>query len=166
MSPRTQVDVIDWARSHWVDPERPCPAQFAAMVSLMRATAMLTDQVDRGLKSVGLTRTAYLVLMTLHMSDDGARPLGQVGKALLVHPTTVTVIIDGLEQAKLVVREPHPSDRRTVLAKLTKKGAASLQRANAALAEIGFGMPDVDDATADRITADLHVLRQTLGDPA
>lgn len=165
VSRRSQVDVIDWARSHWVDPATPCPAQFAAMISLLRATVMLTDRVDKALKSVGLTRTGYLVLMTLQMSDDGARPLGQLGKALLVHPTTVTVVVDGLEQAKLVAREPHPSDRRTVLAKLTRRGTATLARANAALAQIGFGMPDVDDTTADRITTDLLMLRQALGDP-
>ncbi|MGQ0466988.1 MAG: MarR family winged helix-turn-helix transcriptional regulator [Sporichthyaceae bacterium] len=162
---RPQFDVIDWARSHWVDPDRECPAQFAAMISLLRATAMLTEEIDRVLKTVGLTRTAYLVLMTLQMSPQGASPLGQLGKALLVHPTTVTVVIDGLEQSKLVVREPHPSDRRTVLAKLTKKGTTSLQRANKALEEIGFGMAKVDDATADRITTDLHMLRHALGDP-
>jgi DNA-binding MarR family transcriptional regulator len=166
VSPGQRVDVIDWARSHWIDPDRPCPAQFAAMISLLRATAMLTEQVDRALKSVGLTRTGYLLLMTLHMSDNGTRPLGQVGKALLVHPTTVTGVIDGLEQAKLVARESDPRDRRTVLAKLTKKGTTTLKRANAALEAISFGMSDVDDSTADRITGDLQVLRKALGGDA
>jgi len=133
------------------------------MASLLRTTAMLTEEIDRALKTVKLTRTGYLVMVTLQMSDDSARPLGQLSKALLVHPTTVTMVIDQLEKAKLVSRRPHPTDRRTVLAKLTTKGHKVVQEANKALAEVAFGLAGVDESTADRITADLESVRHALG---
>jgi DNA-binding MarR family transcriptional regulator len=142
----------------------PRPAHFAAMASLMRTTAIMTDAVDRTLKTFKLTRTGYLVMITLQMSEGTARPLGQLSKVLLVHPTTVTMVIDQLEKAKLVTRQAHPTDRRTVLAKLTAKGLRLVGEANTALGEIGFGLSGVDEETADRITADLRTLRLGLGD--
>lgn len=164
MNPVSAADSVEWMRERWEDNNVPHPAQFGAMASLMRATALVTDEVDRVLKTVDLTRTGWLVMITLQMSDDNARPLGQLSKVLLVHPTTVTMVIDQLEKAKLVTRKPHPTDRRTVLAKLTPKGVSQVQAANEALGAIGFGMGGIDDAMADRITEDLRAVRRGIGD--
>jgi DNA-binding MarR family transcriptional regulator len=158
-------DSVEWMRERWEENGIPCPAQFGAMASLLRATAVVTDEVDRVLKTVELTRTGWLVMITLQMSDDHARPLGQLSKVLLVHPTTVTMVIDQLERAKLVTRKPHPTDRRTVLAKLTPKGLTVVQEANDALGAVSFGMGGIDDAMADRITEDLRTVRRGVGDP-
>jgi DNA-binding MarR family transcriptional regulator len=98
------------------------------------------------------------------MSDGFARPLGQLSKRLLVHPTTVTMVIDQLENAGLVGRKPHPTDRRTVLAVLTPAGNQAASAASTALSAVGFGLPGIDDATADRITEDLRLVRRALGD--
>lgn len=164
MNPVSSADSVEWMRERWEDNGVPCPAQFGAMASLLRATALVTEEVDRVLKTVGLTRTGWLVMVTLQMSDDNARPLGQLSKVLLVHPTTVTMVIDQLEKAKLVTRKPHPTDRRTVLAKLTPKGLAQVQAANEALGAVGFGMGGIDETTADRITEDLRTVRLGVGD--
>jgi DNA-binding MarR family transcriptional regulator len=159
-----QADSVEWMRARWQEHDAPCPAQFAAMASVLRAGVVMTEAIDRTLKSVNLTRTGYLVMITLQMSDELSRPLGQLSKTLLVHPTTVTMVIDQLEKAKLVLRKPHPTDRRTVLARLTPKGLSLVEQANAALGEIAFGMGGVDDGTADRITEDLRRVRRGLGD--
>jgi DNA-binding MarR family transcriptional regulator len=164
MSQVRASDSVEWMRERWEQNGVPRPAQFGAMASLLRATAVVTDEVDRVLKTVELTRTGWLVMITLQMSDDHARPLGQLSKVLLVHPTTVTMVIDQLEKAKLVTRKPHPTDRRTVLAKLTAKGLAAVQTANEALGEVGFGMGGIDEETADRITEDLRTVRRGVGD--
>lgn len=164
MSQVRASDSVEWMRERWEENGVPCPAQFGAMASLLRATAVVTDEVDRVLKAVDLTRTGWLVMITLQMSDDHARPLGQLSKVLLVHPTTVTMVIDQLEKAKLVTRKPHPTDRRTVLAKLTAKGLAAVQAANEALGAISFGMGGIDEDTADRLTEDLRTVRRGLGD--
>jgi DNA-binding MarR family transcriptional regulator len=159
-----ESDPIAWMRARWEEAQAPAPAQFAALASVLRATAIMTEEVDRVLKEQGLTRTGYLVMITLQMSEGSARPLGQLSKRLLVHPTTVTMVIDQLENAGLVERKPHPTDRRTVLAVLTPAGHRAASAASAALGAVGFGLPGIDDATADRITADLRLVRGALGD--
>jgi DNA-binding MarR family transcriptional regulator len=164
MRAREQADAVEWMRQRWVEHEAPRPAHFAAMASLLRTAIVMTEELDRVLKDCQLSRTGYLILITLQMSQDETRPLGQLSKALLVHPTTVTMAIDQLEKARLVRRVPHPSDRRTVLAVLTRKGRERAQKASAALAEVGFGLKDIPDAIANRVTADLRQVREALGD--
>ncbi|MGQ0631399.1 MAG: MarR family transcriptional regulator [Sporichthyaceae bacterium] len=159
-----EQDSIAWMRARLAEHGAPGVSQFAAMVSVMRATAVITDAVDAALKPLNLTRTSYFVLVTLQMTEGGARPLGQLSKRLLVHPTTVTMLVDQLEKAGAVVRRPHPTDRRTVLAALTAEGRRLTVEATAALAEVGFGLPDTDDATADRLEVDLRSVRRALGD--
>lgn len=164
MSPKTQLDSVGWMREQWAEHGEPAPAQFAAMASLLRTTAVVTAELDRVLKRYKLTRNAYLVMVTLQMSRDVSRPLGQLSKALLVHPTTVTMVIDQLEDVGLVARRPHPSDRRTILASLTDKGAEKVKKANEALGEIGFGLSGTDDKAADRLVAELRKVREGLDD--
>lgn len=61
-------------------------------------------------------------------------------------------------------RTPHPSDRRTILARLTPKGLQTAVTASSALAEIGFGLSGISDVIAARVTADLRKVREMLGD--
>ena len=77
------------------------------------------------LRPHGLTFPRYEALMILYLSRQGALPLGKIGKRLQVHPTSVTSLIDGLEQAGYVIREPHDTDRRTILAAITARAARS-----------------------------------------
>lgn len=164
MSAREQPDSIEWMRQRWLEHQAPKPEHFAAMASLLRTTIVLTEEIDRVLKESQLSRTGYLILITLQMSRDQTRPLGQLSKALLVHPTTITMAIDQLEKAGLVRRAPHPTDRRTILAQLTREGHHAAERSSSALAEVGFGLPGVSEATASRVTADLRKVREALGD--
>ena len=164
MQAREQADSVEWMRQRWLEHAAPQPEHFAAMASLLRTTVVLTEELDRVLKQNQLSRTGYLILITLQMSQDETRPLGQLSKALLVHPATITMAIDQLEQAGLVRRVPHPSDRRTVLAELTAPGRQAAEHASAALAEVNFGLRDTSEATAARVTTDLRTVREALGD--
>ena len=119
MSPREEPDSVEWMRQRWLEQNEPKPEHFAAMATLLRTTILVTDEMDRVLKECQLSRTGYLILITLQTSREQTRPLGQLSKVLLVHPTTVTMAIDQLEKPGLVRRVPHPTDRRTVLARLT-----------------------------------------------
>lgn len=53
--------------------------------------------------------------------EEGIR-LTDISNRLLVSCAHVTGLVDRLEEQGLVVREPHPSDRRALLAKLTPHG--------------------------------------------
>src|ERR1700759_1185084 len=114
----TGTDPVDWTRRRWAEEKQPAPEHFAAMASLMRAHQHMTSAMDEVLKAHELTRTGFLLLSTLRMAGAHSRPLGRLGRQMMVHPTTVTLVIDQLEKRGLVCRARHATDRRTILAEL------------------------------------------------
>lgn len=158
------VDPVEWTRQAWSDGQLPSPDHFAAMAALLRTHQAVVAEMDRQLKPHGLSRTAYLLMATLLISRDDTRPLGQLSRHLMVHPTTVTLVIDQLENRGLVTRRPHPTDRRTVLAALTDAGREAVTKANEDLATIQFGLPGVSEPLAQRTTAVLRQIRTKVGD--
>jgi DNA-binding MarR family transcriptional regulator len=54
--------------------------------------------------------------------------VSELGAAIGGRPTTLTGILDRLEQRALLAREPHPRDRRTVVVRLTPAGAEAATR--------------------------------------
>ena len=60
----------------------------------------------------------------LYFSRHGQMPMGKLGAVLLVHPTSVTGTVDTLERLGYAEHVPHPTDRRTMLARITDAGAA------------------------------------------
>jgi DNA-binding MarR family transcriptional regulator len=53
---------------------------------------------------------------------EGPRKMNELGSFLDVTPRNVTKLVDGLEAEGLVVRMPHPSDRRATVVSLTDRG--------------------------------------------
>ena len=160
------VDPVEWTRQHWAEGDLPSPDHFAAMASLLRTHQAMVAEMDRRLKPHGMSRTAYLLMATLLISRDHTRPLGQLSRHLMVHPTTVTLVIDQLENRGLVSRRPHPTDRRTVLAALTDAGRDAVNKASVDLAAIQFGLPGVSESLAQRTTGVLRQIRTKVGDLA
>ena len=158
------VDPVEWTRERWSEEGQAAPEHFAAMASLMRAHQQMTAVLDEVLKAHDLTRTGFLLLSTLRIARAHSRPLGRLGRQMMVHPTTVTLVIDQLEKRGLVARTRHVSDRRTILAQLTPDGEAAVTRATADLAEQGFGLGGIDTGQAERLTAELATVRRAQGD--
>ncbi len=164
MSPLSFDPIEEAARqweAHW--PGAPVAA-MRAVTSVMRAQQILLGRLNDVLDRFGLTFARYEALMLLHFSRGGELPLGKMGTRLQVHPTSVTNLIDGLERSGLVQRTPHPSDRRTTLATLTRRGRETAEAATRALHEIAFGTTPLDDARLDEITEILGALRRDAGD--
>lgn len=159
-----EMDPAEYTRLHWAKAEQPAPDHFAAMGALMRAHQAMAAELDRLLKPHDLSRTAFLLMATLLISHEHTRPLGQLSRHLMVHPTTVTLVIDQLENRGLVTRRPHPTDRRTVLAVLTDQGRRLVSKAGADLAEAQFGLTGVDEPLARRLTLVLGQVRAKLHD--
>jgi DNA-binding MarR family transcriptional regulator len=61
-------------------------------------------------------------------------PMSELASLLTVDPPNLTPVVDDLEQAGLVERQPHPTDRRVKLVVVTPAGAAMAQAANEILA--------------------------------
>jgi DNA-binding MarR family transcriptional regulator len=158
------IESIDRTRIQWSELGEPKVPQFVALMSLLRAMTLVTGRVDEVLKKEGLSRTGYLIMITLRVSPGQTRPLGQLSKALLVHPTTVTLVIEQLQAAGYVERRDHPTDRRAVLASLTPAGVALVTSASQRLADIDYGLGATDDAAAERLIGELRGVRLRLGD--
>jgi DNA-binding MarR family transcriptional regulator len=134
------------------------------MAAILRTHQTVGASLDKILRGLDLSRTAYLLMSTLRMSRDHTRPLGQLSRHLIVHPTTITLVIDQLEKRGLVSRAPHPTDRRTVLATLSADGLITVDKASLALAEIGFGLTGVTPQLAVTLTEILRQVREKTGD--
>jgi DNA-binding MarR family transcriptional regulator len=74
------------------------------------------------MERAGTTPARARLLMTLQCR--GCCKMSEIGSQLGVTGRSVTKLVDGLEQEGLVVRQPHPQDRRATLIQLTAAGAS------------------------------------------
>jgi DNA-binding MarR family transcriptional regulator len=75
---------------------------------------------------------SYVRLRLLHALEchaDRAMTMSELAKALDVTQRRVTALVDALEADGLVERRPHPTDGRSTIAALTRKGLTQ-QKAN------------------------------------
>lgn len=165
MSPPLPFDPIEEAgrqwRAHW--PGSPVAAMMA-VTSVMRAQQILLGRLNEALEPFDLTFARYEALMLLHVSRAGALPLGKMGDRLQVHPASVTNLVNGLERAGYVRREPHPTDRRTTLAAITPPGREIATRATEAMHATRFGTAPLGDEQLVVITEVLRSARMGAGD--
>jgi DNA-binding MarR family transcriptional regulator len=159
-----RVDSIEWCRRRWEDSKGQSPDLFAAMAAVLRLELLVGGTVDRLLREHNLNRTAYLILVTLHLKSDRTLTMGHLSKRLLLHPTTVSLVVDKLQARELVIRSPHPTDRRTILATLTDGGASTLTAVSESLSAVNYGFEGVDDRMAVTLTEVIRHVRQDMGD--
>jgi DNA-binding MarR family transcriptional regulator len=164
-SPNRQLpfDPIAEARRHW-DDRWPAGAAMAAATSIMRAQQIVLARVDEALKPFELTFARYEALVLLAFSRNGSLPLGKMGERLMIHPTSVTNIVDRLEAQGLVRRLDHPTDRRTTLCEITTDGRAVVDKATAAVTAVDLGIAGLTDREVDQLTKLLGKLRKESGD--
>lgn len=157
-------DVVDWMRTEWAESRDSAELEFATTMALLRTHQWVVRAMDRELRSLRLSRNAYLILTSLQLSDEHTRTLGKLSKYLMVHPTTVSMAVDQLVKAGLVERRAHTTDRRTVLATLTPAGMTVVEEANELLAGVRFGLASVDTETLEAVIGQLQQVRRAVGD--
>ncbi len=158
-----EFDPLDWVLEHWQAQDRPDAEHFLAVSALFRTYQAVTARTDEILKRFELTRTGYLLLVTLVLTRDQTRALGYLSRQLMVHPTTITLAVDQLEQRRFVAREAHPTDRRTTVVRLTKAGQEVADQATEALAAAQFGIPVPPDMAIELVEL-LRRVRREIGD--
>ncbi len=154
-------DPIDEARIQWSARWEP---DVSDATSIMRAQQIVLATVDGALRPFGLTFARYEGLVLLLHSRRGVLPLGKMGPRLMIHPTSVTNIIDRLEEQGLVRRLPHPTDGRTTLAELTPEGRALAGRATEAVNAVAFGLGGLSTADLRHLMRIIRKLRLSAGD--
>ncbi len=100
-------DPIDEARRHWEGRWGRGDA-MAAATGVMRVQQIVLGAVDEVLRPFDLTFARYEALVLLQFSRKGSLPLGKMGERLMIHPTSVTNIVDRLEAQGFLRRVPHP----------------------------------------------------------
>lgn len=157
-------DAIAEARRQWEARDWAAPAAMSATTSIMRAQQIILATVDEALRPFDLTFARYEALVLLNFSRQGSLPLGKMGDRLMLHPTSVTNIIDRLERQHLVSRQAHPTDRRTTLASITEEGRRLVGKATEAVSATSFGLAALSDGELDQLTAILRKMRIDAGD--
>ena len=116
------------------------------------------EQKARGLR---LTRSQYQVLAHL-ARHEGIQQSG-LAEILEVEPITLTRILDRLEEADLVERRAHPSDRRIRLLHLTQKAHPLLEEIFAVGAAMrGEALAGVSEADREHLFAILSAIKANL----
>jgi DNA-binding MarR family transcriptional regulator len=156
-------DPIARAAEIWEDRFGPAAA-MAAVTSIMRAQQILLAELDGVLRPRGLTFARYEALVLLSFSRRGALPLGVIGERLMVHPTSVTNIVDRLETQGFVRRRPNPRDGRGKLAEITPPGREVMALSTADLMAARFGMGGYGAAELGEVFTLLRRLRVAAGD--
>jgi MarR family transcriptional regulator, transcriptional regulator for hemolysin len=90
-------------------------------VSRLRRTV-----VDKALRPMGVTRSQWWVLANLSRHNGQGMMQTELAKVMDVGKVTLGGLIDRLEAAGLVKRQPDPSDRRAKRVVMTPKGTKLL----------------------------------------
>jgi DNA-binding MarR family transcriptional regulator len=97
---------------------------------LVAETARFTSAFVRWMESRacgGLSYARLRLLQALHCG--GPAIMRDLGVQLGVSPRNMTALVDAMEDAQLVVRRPHPTDRRATLVELSPAGAREAEQA-------------------------------------
>jgi len=156
-------DPIARAGEIWEDRFGPAAA-MRAVTSIMRAQQILLAELDTVLRPRELTFARYEALVLLAFSRRGALPLRIMGERLMVHPTSVTNIVDRLEKQGFVRRRPNPRDGRGTLAEITSSGREVVADSTADLMSVRFGMAGYRDFELEQLFMLLRDLRIDAGD--
>jgi len=157
-------DPISEARRNWEARGWGAVDAMAAATSITRAHQILLKRIDATLESFDLMFSRFEALALLSFTRTGTMPMGRMGERLQVHPTSVTNTVDRLEAQGLVARIPHPTDRRTTLVEITPAGRTRVEKAAAALGDVGFGLDGMETSDMTAVTNSLHSLRAAAGD--
>jgi DNA-binding MarR family transcriptional regulator len=106
------------------------------LLELQRATHATLHRLTTDLADLRLAPSELNALANLAGRPDGAGTVSELGTAAGTRPTTLTGILDRLEQRGLLARAPHEHDRRTVVVRLTEDGAAIAARVLTAMTDL------------------------------
>lgn len=157
-------DPIDPFVESWTAAGFGAELQMTAMAAVMRAQRVLTIRNEATLRSFGLNRARYDVLIMTLFRPGTSVPMSRLSGWLMVHPTSVTNTVDRLEEQGLVRRVPHPSDRRALVVELTDAGRDLGTRVAKALAEESFGLAGIAEDDLRELVDLLRRIRRDAGE--
>ena len=131
-------DPVQEAVRHWAE-RYPDAQGFSGLVSMIRAYSVAVRSIETVLRPLGLNLSRYEVLLLLSFTRAGRLPTMRLRDLLMVHGSSVTYLVDKLEEVRLVERQQDPQDGRVLLVCITDAGRALVDQASLALCTAGFG---------------------------
>ena len=92
------------------------------MQALRRIFKAIQDYSQDVYTQFGITGPQLWVLKTI--AENGSLPLGELSKKMYLHPSTITRVVDRMEQKGYMQRERSKEDRRVISVCLTPVGEA------------------------------------------
>ncbi len=137
-------------------------ARHVLVAQTARFTASFVRWME-GRAGDGLSYARLRLVEALHCG--GPAIMRDLGTQLGATPRNMTAIVDAMEEAGLVVRRPHPTDRRATLVELSPDGARAATQAIGpqldAISEIFAGLNPIE---REQFSALLAKLTQAMSD--
>ena len=129
---------------------------LTAWLRFLRAHAAVTRELSLRLEAQhGMSLRDYDVLVQLYLAPDRRMRRIDIARSVLLSPSGITRLLDGLEGAGWVAKESCASDARVTYAVLTQTGLAKFEEAQAT------HHADIEELFGSRYTAEQ---REQLGD--
>ncbi len=104
-------------------------SDLAAWKTFLNAHAAVVRRIDRDLAEARLPPLSwYDVLWPLYRAPERRLRMGELADEVVLSRTGLTRLVDRIEAAGLLRREPVPGDRRGAYAVLTEPGANQLRK--------------------------------------
>lgn len=102
--------------------ERDMELSLKLFVVLSRAFEAIQKEVAKDIRSYGLNPTEFAVLELLY--NKGEQPIQKIGEKVLLASSSITYVVDKLEDKSYLVRQACAKDRRVTYAVITDEGKA------------------------------------------
>ena len=132
---------------------------LAAWTRFLRAHSAVTRQLSARLESQhGLTLSDFDVLIQIYSAPEGRLRRIDIARLVLLSPSGITRLLDGLERAGWVEKVRCESDARVVYAALTPEGTRKCEEARVT------HLADVEELFSSHFSGDEHeALGEMLG---
>lgn len=99
-----------------------------ATIALLRTASVIGRAIGRVLEPYGLSTAQYNALRIVRGAGAGGIPTLAIRERMIEEGTTITRLLDKLEEAGLIQRERSLPDRRQVICQVTTEGKRLLDR--------------------------------------
>jgi DNA-binding MarR family transcriptional regulator len=110
------------------------PLSRNPLFNLLRLGKRYGHLLEDRLQPLGLSRSQARVLTLL--AENNGLTASDLLPCIAVEPASMTRLLQGLERAGLVERQPHPTDGRASLLSLTERGRAEQRRVVELMADL------------------------------
>jgi len=94
--------------------------KLKAFTVLLRSAQSVQDATKKDIAKYNLNQTEFAVLELLYHKGD--QPIQVIGKKILIASSSITYVVDKLEEKNYVTRRACPTDRRVTYAGITEDG--------------------------------------------